>query len=290
MTRLRVLVTGGTGKAGRETVRALVEAGHRVLSVDRQPWPDAPCPSLCADLTDYGQCAGLFGGVDVQPRRFDAVVHLAAIPAPGLFPDEVTFRANMASTYNVLTLALRAGVRRLVWASSETVLGLPFRQAAPGPPAYAPVDDDHGDRPAWSYALAKTLGEEMARQFARWYPDATLIGLRFSNVMTAADYAAFGDWQADALLRSWNLWGYVDVEDAAQACLKALTAPVSGARNYIIAAADTVMRRPSAELMAEVFPDVKLSRPLVGRETLLSSARAGAELAYAPARSWIDSV
>src|SRR3712207_6412906 len=114
--------------------------------------------------------------------------------------------------------ARRLGVRSVVWASSETVLGLPFAE----PPPYLPVDEEYAPRPNSTYSLVKTLEEEMARQFCRWEPELTMVGLRFSNVMDPADYAQFPTFAADPRLRSWNLWGYIDGRDGAQAVRLAL--------------------------------------------------------------------
>ena len=78
-------------------------------------------------------------GVEERYARPDALVHLAAVPAPGIVPDHLTFMNNMSSTWNVLSAARRAGVINIVWASSETVLGLPFDT----PPPYIPVDEEY---------------------------------------------------------------------------------------------------------------------------------------------------
>jgi nucleoside-diphosphate-sugar epimerase len=171
----------------------------------------------------------------------------------------------------------------VVWASSETVLGLPFDQ----PPEFAPIDETHPPRPESSYALSKLVGETMAAQFAR-QTRIPFVGLRISNIMEPADYARFPSFQEDARLRKWNLWGYVDARDVAAAVRGALEADISGAEVCIVAAADTVMRRDSADLMAEVFPTVPLRGTVSGRETLLSIGRAQELLAYAPAHSWQD--
>src|SRR5687768_650597 len=113
----KIVVTGGSGKAGRAVVRDLVEHGYDVLNVDLTPSHDRTVPFLRADLTDLGQAIDVLKGSE-------AVVHLAAIPAPGLTTDEVTFRINMTSTYNVFSAAMTLGLQRVVWASSETTLGL----------------------------------------------------------------------------------------------------------------------------------------------------------------------
>jgi nucleoside-diphosphate-sugar epimerase len=106
--------------------------------------------------------------------------------------------------------------------------------------------------------------------------------------MEPDDYARFESWQEDPRVRKWNLWGYVDVRDVAQAVRRALEADVRGSEIAIVAAADTCMRRDSADLMAEVFPTVPLRRSLAGRETLLAIDRARAILGYAPEHGWLD--
>ena len=285
-----ILVTGGSGKAGRPVCRHLVERGYDVLNVDTQPSSDPVCPLLKVDLTDFGQVMDAMqwsGGKDHPFRKFrtpDAVVHLAAIPAPDLMPEEAAFRINITSTYNVFDAALRAGVRRIVWASSETTLGLPF--SPQNPPAYAPVDEDHPMRPESAYSLSKDLSEEMARQMARWNPGSTFIGLRLSNVMEPKDYDRFPGWQETPHFREWNLWGYIDARDAAQAVRKALHVDLTGADHFIIANADSVMTRPSADLMAEVFPGVPLRGKVEGTQTLLSIEKARRMLGYEPEHSW----
>lgn len=280
----RVVVTGGSGKAGRGVVRDLQKHGYEVLNVDMRSspessGPDSAIPFLPADLTDYGQtlealAPGTWG------RQPDAVVHLAAIPSPvHATPDQV-FRTNVTSTHAVFSAAARLGIKRVVWASSETTLGLPFERD----PDYAPVDEDHV-YPETSYALSKVLGEEMARQFSRW-SGMTIIGLRLSNVMVRHDYERFPGFWDDPHLRKWNLWGYVDESHVNQAVRLALEADVGGADSFIIAAADTVMRRPSRELMAEVFPTVPVAADVDGFETLLSIEKARRVLGYAPEFSW----
>jgi nucleoside-diphosphate-sugar epimerase len=271
----RIVVTGGSGKAGRAVVQDLLAHGFDVLNVDLAPPAERRCPFLKADLTRPGEVFEVL-------RGYDAVVHLAAIPAPGLLTEEATFRTNMESTFNVFAAATALGLQRVVWASSETTLGLPFERETP---AYAPIDEHHPLYPESSYALSKVLSEEMARQHNRWTA-VPFVGLRFSNIMEPQDYAAFPAYWKDARLRRWNLWGYVDARDVAQSCRLALERPPRGASVFIIAAADTVMNRPSRDLMAEVFPAVPLRGDVGEHDTLLSIRAARAELGYAPAWSW----
>ena len=275
-----MIVTGGAGKAGRAVVRDLLEHGYDVVSVDLARDPNlTEGQQLVADLTDYGEAVDALKGAD-------AVIHLAAIPAPGLKPDELTFRVNTAATFNVFQAAPLVGLRRVVWASSETTLGLPFERELP---RYAPIDEEHPLLPESTYALSKVISEEMARQFSRWN-GIPYHGLRFSNVMEPHDYARFPGFWDDARLRSWNLWGYVDARDVAQSCRLALEVDLPGAEVFIIAAADTVMSRPSAELLAEVFPDVELRHAVGEHGTLLSIEKARRLLGYEPEFSWRDTL
>jgi nucleoside-diphosphate-sugar epimerase len=255
----KIAVTGGSGKAGRGVVRDLLEHGHDVLNVDRVPSPesyspDTPAPFMPADLTDFGQTLEALSGGDRMPG-IEAVVHFAAIPSPGHATPAQVFRTNILSTHTVFSAAARLGLERVVWASSETTLGLPFDR----PPDYAPVDEAHV-YPESGYALSKVLGEEMARQFPSFWEDPHL--------------------------RKWNLWGYVDESHVAQSVRLALEAEIAGAESFIIAAADTVMRRPSRDLMAEVYPEVPLADGVTGTDTLLSIDKARRVLGYAPEFTW----
>lgn len=275
----RIVVTGGSGKAGRAVVRDLLEHGYEVLNVDIVPPAERQTTFLKADLTDSGQAFEVLSDAD-------AVVHLAAIPAPGRETERVTFDVNMSSTYNIFVAALALGLERIVWASSETTLGLPFDREQP---AYAPIDEAHPPYPESSYALSKILSEEMARQMNRW-SGIPFVGLRFSNIMEPHDYARFPGFQDDATLRKWNLWGYVDARDVAQSCRVGLEADFEGADHFIIAAADTCMNRTNADLMAEVFPTVSLRGDVSDHETLLSIDKARKVLGYDPQYSWRDQV
>ena len=272
---MRIVVTGGSGKAGRGVVAELRRHGHDVLAVDKVKPADASIRFLSADLTEYGQVVDALNGAD-------AVAHLAAIPAPRLFPDAVTFRNNMLSDYHIFLAARQVGIKNLVWASSETVLGLPFDT----PPPYVPLDEEYAGRPESAYSLAKHLTEKMAEQYCRWDPDLKIFGLRFSNVMEPHDYARFPSFDADPNIRRWNLWCYIDVRDAAQAVRLSLESSLKGAEVFVIANSDSVMSRPSTELMAECFPDVAFRRDVGPHEALMSSDKAKRLLGFEPMHSW----
>lgn len=285
-----VVVTGGSGKAGRAAIRELLEHGYTVMNVDIAPPMEPLCHFMKADLNDMGQAVDVLrqsaGTVDRRRAPLGtpgAVIHLAGIPAPGIAPDAVVFRNNLMTTYNVFSAATLLGLPRIVWASSETTYGLPFTRT---PPAFAPVTEEHPLVPETGYALAKSLCENMACEMHRWNPTTRFVGLRISNIFEESDYAQIPSFWDDAALRRWNLWSWVDSRDVAQACRLAVEADVPGAEAFTIAAADTLMRRRSRELMAESFPDVPVSQQLGEFETLLSIDKARRVLGYAPRHSW----
>jgi nucleoside-diphosphate-sugar epimerase len=280
----RVCVTGASGKAGRAVVADLREHGYDVLATDAVvSGEDRDEGMLRADLTDYGQAVEALSQAGAE-----AVVHLANIPAPGLSTPAVTFNSNITMNFNIFQAAAALKLDRVVWASSETTLGLPFDT----PPRYAPVDEDHYPVPTSTYALSKVASETVAGHIAQW-SGLPFIALRFSNIMAPEDYQRFAEFQDDPHARKWNLWGYIDQRDVALSCRLALEADagtVQGNPAFIIAAADTVMNRPSAELLAEVFPGVRLTRDVGEFGTLLAIDRAREVLGFNPEHSWRNHV
>jgi nucleoside-diphosphate-sugar epimerase len=278
---MRIALTGSSGKLGTVVARELRAAGHEVIGLDLRG--ERGPGFVQVDLTDYGQVIDALAGVNDQHQGVDALVHLGAIPAPGIRSDVTTFHNNMTSTFNVFWAAVRLGIQRIVYASSETVLGLPFDV----PPPYIPVDEQYAPRPESVYSLVKTLEERLAVELVRWNPELSITALRFSNVMVPDDYAEF-PFDADARTRKWNLWGYIDARDGAQAVERALENAPAGFDQFIIAATDTVMTRPNADLVAEVFPGVETRGDLGENTTLLSIDKARRLLGYDPQHSWRD--
>ncbi|MBV8955062.1 MAG: NAD(P)-dependent oxidoreductase [Solirubrobacterales bacterium] len=275
---MRICVTGASGKVGRATVEDLRAHGHEVTAVDLVTVREHSGPTVVgADLTDATQAAEVLKGMD-------AVVHVANHPAPDLVPPTRTFTDNVTMNFNVLNGAVTAGLSRVVWASSETTLGLPFSDI---PPEYVPVDEQHYPRSTTAYALSKVVSEAMAVELNRW-SQIPMVALRFSNVYEVHEYELLPTLWDDIRSRDFNLWAYIDVRDAASSCRMALEAEVSGAESAIIAAADTIMTRSTRELLAERFPDVPVRRELGEFETLLSISRARELLAWEPAHSWRD--
>jgi nucleoside-diphosphate-sugar epimerase len=279
-----VIVTGGSGKLGRAVLADLVAHGYQVLNLDQRLPRESIAPTVRVDLRDFGEVVAALRGVDEHRGPFDAVVHLAAIPAPGLFANARTFANNVPATYNVFEAARVLGIKNVVFASSETVLGLPFEN----PPPYVPVDEEYDPRPETAYSLGKLVDETIARQFARWDPALKIVGLRFSNVMDIEDYKPFPSFDSDPRKRKWNLWSYIDARDGAQAIRKAIEARFTGFEAFIIANADTVMSRTNASLMADVFPGVEIRPKMSANGTLLSIDKATRLLGYQPQHRWRD--
>lgn len=281
---MRIAVTGASGKLGTVVVRELRASGHEVVGMDVVGARGAGFVQV--DFTDYGQTVDALQAVNDQHDGLDAVVHLAAIPAPGIRSDVATFHNNIAVTFNVMWAAIRLGITRIVTASSETVQGLPFDV----PPPYIPVDEAYAARPESVYSLVKHLEETMEKELVRWHPEVSVTALRFSNVMIPADYAEFPSFDADATQRKWNLWSYIDARDGAAVIARALEVAPAGFDHFLIAAGDTVMSRPNAELVADVFPDVEIRGELGVNDSLFSTAKAQHLLGWSPQHSWRDEV
>jgi len=161
----------------RACIQDLLAHQYEVASVDLARPSDPNLPFSRADLTDFGQTVAALSGIDERVRNVTAVVHLAAIPAPGLATNAVTFATNTISTYNVFEAARQLGIKNVVWASSETVLGLPFDT----PPPYVRSMKNILAGRNQPIRFSKLVGEEW-RTFCRWDPELKIIGLRFSNI------------------------------------------------------------------------------------------------------------
>lgn len=273
----RVVVTGAAGKAGRAAVVELSDHGYDVLATDVSAKPDGLDGAFVrAELTDYGQVVDVLAGAD-------AVVHLANIPAPGLRPAATTLAENSTMNGHVFLAAAQLGLKRVVWASSETTLGLDF--GPDNPPRYLPVDEDHYPYPESTYSLSKVVSETMAEHVSRW-SGIPFVGLRFSNIFTDVERARIDSFKDDPASRIWNVWGWIDVRDAAAACRNALEADTTGSVNLIIANDDTIVSDPTPDLVARFFPDVELRRPVEGHETLLSNRLAKQLIGFAPRHGW----
>lgn len=282
---MKVAVTGGTGSwdrgVGPVVIKALEDAGHQVTNIDRAV-PGIEKPGFIrADLTDYGATFAALHG-------HDAVVQLAANGEPDWdhLSGAARFHVNTLIAYNVFQAAVFLGMNKVVWASSETVLGFPFAI----PPRILPTSDDDPPIPTSSYGISKAVTENLAEHMHRRY-GVNFVGLRFSNIFYdtkghVTGYERIPTFWADPASRRFNLWSYVDSRDVAQACAKALEANVTGAEVMTISAPDTVMKQTNAELVAAAYPGCTL-RPGTGdHDTLISIDKARQLIGYAPEWTW----
>jgi nucleoside-diphosphate-sugar epimerase len=274
---MRIVVTGGSGLAGRAVVAHLLARGLAVTNVDVVPGEES-APFRRADLVDLGQTYGALRGAE-------AVVHFAAIPRPTFDVPEVVFRTNVMSAFNVLEAAHALGIHRLVFASSVSVLGFPFYER-PFAPAYVPIDEAHPLLPQDAYALSKVVGEELAAGFAR-RGRLSVISLRFPWIHTPQTFAdqVRPVW-ADPGAGAPNLWSYVDTRDVAEAVRLALSVEAAGHEACFIAAADSFMPVPSPELVKAQFPTTVIREGFSAFAALLSSAKAERLLGYRSQYSW----
>lgn len=276
----KIVVTGGSGTAGVAVIKELQAHGYDVLNIDRQPPQERISRFVTIDMMEQGQ-------VFEALHDADAVVHMAAVPAPNIISDEMTFRNNTTSTFNVFNAAIKLKLQRVVWASSMRAVGVPYPDGVR--PAYFPVDEDHPFLPDSSYSLSKVISEEMARQFSRW-SGIPFVGLRFSYIARPDSYPHFLAHQQESTVLRRELWGYVDARDAALACRLGLEAPIQGAEVFLITAADSAMHRPMPDLLKQYYPEIPVKRPIQDYESLFSIEKARELLGYHPQHSWRDHV
>ncbi|MEN0119060.1 MAG: NAD(P)-dependent oxidoreductase [Agrobacterium cavarae] len=289
----RVAVTGAQGKVGKVLVPYLRKCGYDVFVIDEIPPTDPDDLAMIADLTDFGQTLDALSSVGedtyAHPSSgsFEAVVHLASMPHPRMKPDGEEFRINMMATYNVFESARRLGIKNVIWSASEVATGVPYdKTEAP----YVPVDEEYPTRGYNVYSLTKVLGEEMARQFCLNDPEMRITCLRLSNVMDPEEYKKFESWQDDPTKRLWNFWTYIDNRDAAQAIELAIRHDARGKDEFFITSDETVMRTPTAELLANYFPTIEYRKELAGNEVAISNAKAKTVLGFQPKYHWTDEI
>jgi nucleoside-diphosphate-sugar epimerase len=288
----RVIVTGGSGLAGKWVVEDLVAHGYEVLNVDRVPMAKGTARTLITDITDAGQVFNALASSttpkefdeDIEPKPIDAIVHFAAIPRILVTTDSEVFRINVMGTYNILDAASKYGIRKVIVASSETTYGVVFAHRHRNP-VYFPLDEEYPVDPMDSYATSKVINEVTAKAFhAR--TGADIYCFRIGNVLDPADYQRFPSWLADPALRKRIAWSYIDGRDLATATRLAIEKDGLGFQVMNVAADDVSSDLPTAELLKRFYPNVPVRKPLGEFETLLSNEKLKRSLAWQQAYKW----
>lgn len=290
---MRILFTGGSGKAGRHVVAHLAACGHRVLNLDLTPANIPGVFDLTTDLTDAGQIFSAMSGItsfdDLDASdgsgKFDAVIHFAAIARILLRPDPECFRVNTQSTYNILEAAVKLGVPKILLASSETTYGVCFANGETRP-EYIPVDELHPTVPHDAYAMSKVCNEACGRSFhAR--SGAEIYALRLNNVIEPHEYSELVPrWRADPASRRRNIFAYIDTRDLSHFIDCALAADGLGYQVFNVANADTSVDVPSKEIVSKFYDDVPLKQELEEFQTFYSIDKARKILRFNPKSRW----
>lgn len=268
----RILVTGGSGKAGLWVIREFLAAGYDVINVDSRRPAEALCRTIAADLTQLGAVVSVLSPhVTGNRAPYAGVVHFAAIPRPYDHPNDEVFRTNTLSTYNVLEACGLLDIRKAVIASSESSYGMAFANELLSP-AYLPIDEAHPQRPEDTYGLTKVLNEQTAEMFHR--RDGTqILSFRIGNVITPDDYAPLRARFGHPEDRQRILWSYIDARDLAIACRLGIEQDGLGCQVMNVTADVTSSNLPTSELLQRFFPSVPLKRPLPGHSSLYTNTR-----------------
>ena len=290
---MRVLFTGGAGKAGKHVVAYLAAAGHRVLNVDKQRLNHPGVMDLVADITDAGQMYSVmrgYAGFDEMEagtgqQVFDAVVHFAAIPALHLMADNETYRVNVMGTYNVIEAAAKMGIKKIIIASSETTYGVCFSDGQTDP-AYLPLDEAYPINPMDSYGMSKKVNEVTAEAFQRRF-GIDIYALRIGNVMEPHEYAEkFAGFAKDPGQRRRITFSYIDARDLGQIVDLCLKKDGLGFQVFNAVNDTNSVPQPNAELLAQFFAKVPLKRPVGPHESLLSNQKIREVLGFAEQHNW----
>lgn len=265
---MKIAITGATGRIGHAITNEALRQGHSVVGIDRVGPAELETREnyrfVQADIGDYDALVAAFTGCD-------ALIHMAAIPAPIGYPDHVVHNNNVVGSYNALRAAVEVRIKRIVQASSVNAIGLSFSRKASFD--YFPVDEEHPNHSEEPYSLSKWICEQQADSFARRYDDLRIASMRFHLVVEEREKAK--NFYADVTPEvAKHLWAYTLYDAAARACLLALEAPFMGHEVFYIIAPETLLDIPTLELAARFFPDVPIRSDLRGRRSFFSSAKA----------------
>ncbi|MFK4762567.1 NAD-dependent epimerase/dehydratase family protein [Microbacterium sp. ZW T5_45] len=291
---MRIVVTGGAGRLGRSLVRGLSDAGHELVSIDRAPAAELDrdgIEQVVADLADADATVSV-----LESSRADALIHLAAIAVPFSAPEDVIIRTNAGLAQSVLGGAVRARIRRVVAASSPTVMG--YGAPRGWVPERLPLDEDSPVLPWNAYALSKLLIEQtlgmLQRQtgddvrFAAFRPCYVIAPEEWAGALTQQGHTVQARLD-DPALSAPALFNYVDARDVASFADTLLDAlpDVPNGETFFVGADDALAREPLSELLPRFHPGTAAAAAeLTGSTPAFSSAKAERLLGWRPTRTW----
>ena len=288
----RIIITGGSGKAGKYVASHLIDKGYRVLNVDLINYEQKKLDYLFLDITDSGQVFNVFSShfnkfelrKQQSPSKIDAIVHLAAIPRILVKPDNETFRINVLGTYNVIEASIKLGIKKIIFASSETVYGFCFSHGNPIP-TKLPINEDYPLSPMDSYAISKVVNEETAKGFQR-RSGIDIYGLRIGNVFEPDDYKKFKDFAKNPELRLPNLFNYIDARDLAQAVELCIEKNELGYEVFNVSNDNNSVNLKNSEIIKRFYENLKIYDDLEEHECLFSNKKIRNMLGFKPNYNW----
>lgn len=287
----KILVTGGSGRLGRSVVTGLANAGNDVVSLDTLIAPDLPAVQEATDLTDRDSARET-----IRRHLPDAIIHLAAIAVPFSAPEAKILATNASLAFNVVGSGADLGVRKIITASSPTVIG--YGNPKGWIPTRLPIDELEPVRPWNAYALSKSFAESIARMFAAASGDAVrLASFRPCYVITPEEWAGAPTQQGhtvkerldDPALAAPSLFNYLDARDAADFLVALLNGldDIPNGETFFVGAKDALARQPLSDLLPRFVPNVdRFSAQLTGTKPAFSIEKATSMLGWVPRREW----